>query len=108
MPWLLLMLASIILWGATDILNKKSLNYTDSLSEYKTFVWIGLVMGFAGVIMAIFSDSLLDSIMMLKDNLYLIPLCVFYAIDQLSWNNFSIKAFIYVIFTFLPIPYLAF
>ena len=80
MSWLLLMLACIILWGVTDILNKKSLNYTDSLSKYKTFVWIGMVMGFAGVIMAIISDSLLDSIMMLKDNLYLIPLCIFYAI----------------------------
>ena len=34
----------------------------------------------AGVIMAICSDTLLDSIMMVKDNLYLIPLCVFYAI----------------------------
>ena len=33
----------------------------------------------AGVIMAICSDTLLDSIMMVKDNLYLIPLCVFYA-----------------------------
>ena len=34
----------------------------------------------AGVIMAICSDTLLDSIMMVKDNLYLIPLCIFYAI----------------------------
>ena len=34
----------------------------------------------AGVVMAICSDTLLDSIMMVKDNLYLIPLCVFYAI----------------------------
>ena len=33
-----------------------------------------------GVIMAICSETLLDSIMMVKDNLYLIPLCVFYAI----------------------------
>lgn len=34
----------------------------------------------AGVIMAICSETLLDSIMMVKDNLYLIPLCVLYAI----------------------------
>ena len=33
-----------------------------------------------GVIMAICSDTLFDSVMMVKDNLYLIPLCIFYAI----------------------------
>ena len=80
MTWLLLTLSCIILWGITDILLKKSLDYSDSLSQYKTFVWIGIVMAPAGVIMAICSDTLLDSIMMVKDNLYLIPLCVFYAI----------------------------
>ena len=80
MTWLLLTLSCIILWGITDILLKKSLVYSDSLSQYKTFVWIGIVMAPAGVIMAICSDTLLDSIMMVKDNLYLIPLCVFYAI----------------------------
>ena len=80
MTWLLLTLSCIILWGITDILLKKSLDYSDSLSQYKTFVWIGIVMAPAGVIMAIGSDTLLDSIMMVKDNLYLIPLCVFYAI----------------------------
>ena len=80
MIWLLLTLSCIILWGITDILLKKSLDYSDSLSQYKTFVWIGIVMAPAGVIMAICSDTLLDSIMMVKDNLYLIPLCVFYAI----------------------------
>ena len=79
MTWLILTLSSIILWGITDILLKKSSNYNDSLSQYKTFVWIGIVMAPAGVIMAICSDTLLDSIMMVKDNLYLIPLCVFYA-----------------------------
>ena len=79
MTWLLLTLSCIILWGITDILLKKSLDYSDSLSQYKTFVWIGIVMAPAGVIMAICSDTLLDSIMMVKDNLYLIPLCVFYA-----------------------------
>ena len=80
MTWLLLTLSCIILWGITDILYKKSSNYNDPLSQYKTFVWIGIVMAPAGVIMAICSDTLLDSIMMVKDNLYLIPLCVFYAI----------------------------
>ena len=80
MTWLLLTLSCIILWGITDILLKKSLDYSDSLSQYKTFVWIGIVMAPAGVIMAICSDTLLDSIMMVKDNLYLIPLCIFYAI----------------------------
>ena len=80
MTWLLLTLSCIILWGITDILLKKSLDYSDSLSQYKTFVWIGIVMAPAGVIMVICSDTLLDSIMMVKENLYLIPLCVFYAI----------------------------
>ena len=80
MPWLLLIFSCIILWGITDILNKKSLDYTDPLSQYKAFVWIGMVMGFAGAIMVICSDTLLDSIMMVKDNLYLIPLCIFYAL----------------------------
>lgn len=80
MTWLLFTLSCIILWGITDILYKKSSNYNDPLSQYKTFVWIGIVMAPAGVIMAICSDTLLDSIMMVKDNLYLIPLCVFYAI----------------------------
>ena len=80
MTWLLLTLSCIILWGITDILLKKSLDYSDSLSQHKTFVWIGVAMAPAGVIMAICSNTLLDSIMMVKDNLYLIPLCVFYAI----------------------------
>lgn len=80
MPWLLLTLSAIILWGATDILFKKSLQCSDSLSHFKAFVWIGMVMGLAGAIMAIFSDTLRDSIMMVKDNLYLIPLCIFYAL----------------------------
>ena len=80
MIWLLLTLSCIVLWGITDILYKKSSDYNDPLSQYKTFVWIGIVMAPAGVIMAICSDTLLDSIMMVKDNLYLIPLCIFYAI----------------------------
>ena len=80
MTWLILTLSCIILWGVTDILYKKSSNYNDPLSQYKTFVWIGIVMAPAGIIMALCSETLLDSIMMVKDNLYLIPLCVFYAI----------------------------
>ena len=80
MPWLLLAFSCIILWGITDILYKKSLDYNDPLSQYKAFVWIGMVMGLAGAIMAICSDTLRDSIMMVKDNLYLIPLCIFYAL----------------------------
>lgn len=80
MPWLILTLSCIILWGVTDILYKKASDYDDPLSHYKTFVWIGIVMAPAGIIMALCSDSLTDSIMMVKDNLYLVPLCVFYAI----------------------------
>ena len=34
----------------------------------------------AGIMMAIFSDSFCDSILMVKDNLYLVPLCIFYTI----------------------------
>jgi uncharacterized membrane protein len=40
-------------------------------------------MAAAGTIAAICSDTLLDSIMMVKDNLYLIPLAVFYAVALL-------------------------
>ena len=80
MPWLLLIFSCIILWGITDILYKKSSDYNDPLSQYKAFVWLGMVMGLAGAIMAICSDTLRDSIMMVKDNLYLIPLCIFYAL----------------------------
>ena len=80
MPWLLLIFFCIILWGITDILYKKSSDYNDPLSQYKAFVWIGMVMGLAGAIMAICSDTLRESIMMVKDNLYLIPLCIFYAL----------------------------
>lgn len=56
------------------------MTYSDALSGFKTFVWIGIVMAPAGVIMAICSESLPESIGMVSHNLYLIPLCVFYAI----------------------------
>ena len=80
MSWLLLTLSCIILWGITDILLKKSLDYSDPLSQFKTFIWMGLVMTLAGGIMGICSDTLPDSIRMVGDNLYLIPLCIFYVI----------------------------
>ena len=80
MSWFLLTLSCIILWGVTDILLKKSLDYSDPLSQFKTFIWMGLVMALAGGIMGICSDTLPDSIRMVGDNLYLIPLCIFYVI----------------------------
>ena len=80
MIWFLLTLSCIILWGATDILLKKSLHHSDTLSQYKTFIWMGLVMALAGVVMAICSTTLPESIKMVGDNLYLIPLCMFYVI----------------------------
>ena len=80
MSWLLLTLSCIVLWGITDILLKKSLDYSDPLSQFKTFIWMGLVMAFAGGIMGICSDTLPDSIRVVGDNLYLIPLCIFYVI----------------------------
>lgn len=80
MPWLVLTLSCIILWGVTDIFYKKSSDFSDSLSCFKTFVWIGVVMAPAGGIMALCSNTVGNSIKMLADNLYLLPLCVFYAI----------------------------
>lgn len=83
MTWLILTLLCIIFWGATDILHKASLDYSDPLSHYKTFVWIGIIMGLAGCITMFLSDTLLNSVKMVKDNLYLVPLCVFYAVALL-------------------------
>ena len=80
MIWLILTLASIILWGVTDILLKKSLNYTDSLAQYKTFVWIGLVSVPVCIIMAVCSDTLPDSIRVIANNPYLIPVNIFYVV----------------------------
>ena len=80
MNWLLLTLSSIILWGFTDILLKKSLDYSDPLSQFKTFIWMGLVMSAAGCIAALCSDTLPDSVRMLSDELYLIPLCALYVV----------------------------
>ena len=80
MTWILLTVSCILLWGSTDILYKKASDYNDPLSHHKTFVWIGIIMAGAGAVAMILSDTLLDSINTVKDNLYLIPLCVFYAI----------------------------
>ena len=68
MIWFLLTLSCIVLWGATDILLKKSLDYSDSLSQYKTFIWIGLVAALSGAVAAFCSNTLPDSISMLADN----------------------------------------
>lgn len=80
MIWLILTLSSIIMWGLTDILLKKSLNYSDPLCQFKTFVWIGLVSTPATVIMALCSETLPDSIRILASNLYLIPVNIFYVL----------------------------
>ena len=80
MPWLILTLSCIILWGFTDILLKKSLDYYDPLSQYKTFIWIGLVAIPASVIMAICSDTLPDSIRIVAHNPYIIPVNIFYVV----------------------------
>ena len=80
MNWLILTLACIILWGVTDILYKASFYKNDPLSYYKSFVWVGLVMALAGCIMSVWSDTLPDSVKMVKDDVvYLIPLCLVYA-----------------------------
>ena len=86
MSWLLLTLSCIVLWGVTDILLKKSLDYSDPLSQFKTFIWMGLVMAVAGGITGICSDTLPDSIRMVGDNLYLIPLCIFLCHSAVFWH----------------------
>lgn len=80
MKWLILTFACIILYGFTDILLKKSLDYYDPLSQYKTFIWIGLVALPASVIMAICSDTLPDSIRIVAQNPYIIPVNIFYVV----------------------------
>lgn len=80
MNWFLLTVACIILWSVTDVLYKASSPQNDPLSHYKTFVWVGIVMALAGCIMSTWSDTLLDSIKIVKDDLlYLIPLGLVYA-----------------------------
>ena len=80
MIWLILTLSAIISWGITDILFKKSLEYSDELSQYKTFIWVGLVAALSGTVAALSSDTLSDSFKMVAENLYLIPLTVFYVV----------------------------
>lgn len=81
MNWFILTLACIILWSLADILFKTSSDYNDPLSHYKSFVWVGLVMALAGFIMSNWSDTLLDSVKMIKNNVvYLVPLFLVHAI----------------------------
>lgn len=80
MNWFLLTLTCVILWSITDILYKASLPQNDPLSPHKTFVCIGIVMALAGGIMSTWSNTLLDSIKIVKDDLlYLIPLGLIYS-----------------------------
>ena len=84
MAWFILTLSCIILWGVTDVLYRASSDKNDPLSHYKTFVWIGIVMALAGVIMSTWTDTLLESIKAIKyDLVYLIPLCFVYALALL-------------------------
>ena len=81
MNWLILTLACIILWSVTDILYKASFYKKDSLSYHKSFVWVGLVMALAGFVMSNWSDTLIESVKVVRqDILYLIPLCLVYAV----------------------------
>jgi drug/metabolite transporter (DMT)-like permease len=84
MTWVLLTLACILLWSVTDILYKASSPQNDPLSHYKIFTWLGIVMALAAGIMSTWSDTLLDSIKTVKDDvLYLVPLCLVYALALL-------------------------
>ena len=80
MSWLLLTLSCIVLWGSTDILLKRSLDRSDPLSQYKTFIWIGLVAVPVCIVMAICSDTLSDSIRIVAHNPYIIPVNIFYVV----------------------------
>ena len=80
MTWIMLILSCIILWGFTDILLKKSLDYSDPLSQFKAFVWVGLVAAIVCVVMAVCSNTLADSIKIVAVNLYLIPVNIFYVV----------------------------
>lgn len=80
MPWIVITVTCILFWGFTGILYKKSSEYSDPLSHFKCLVWIGIVMGIAGTIMLFCSDTIGESIVALKDNLYLIPVALLYPI----------------------------
>lgn len=80
MSWFLFTLACVILWSITDVLYKASSPQNDPLSHYKTFIWIGIVMALAGAIMSTWTDTLIQSIQIVKEDLlYLIPLGLIYA-----------------------------
>lgn len=80
MSWFLLTLACVVLWSVTDVLYKASSPQNDPLAHYKTFVWIGIVMALAGAIMSAWSNTLIDSVQIVKEDfLYLIPLGLIYA-----------------------------
>ena len=80
MIWLILTLSCIVFWGVTDILLKKSLDSSDPLSQYKTFIWIGIVSAPVCVVMAVCSDTLLDSVRIVANNPYIIPINLFYVV----------------------------
>lgn len=80
MSWWSLAIVCIIAWGITDILYKKSSDLNDPLSHFKVLVWVGLAMAVVGTIMAIISDSLIESIKIIPQNLYLIPVSILYPI----------------------------
>lgn len=79
MTWFVLTLSCIVMWGITYILFKVSSDYNDPLAHYKNFVWVGIIMALAGGMMITWSDTLGTSIETVKDNLYLMPLCLVYA-----------------------------
>lgn len=80
MNWFLLTVSCVILWSVTDILYKASSPQNDPLSHHKTFIWIGIVMALAGCIMSTWSDTLLHSMQVVKEDLlYLVPLGLIYA-----------------------------
>ena len=80
MTWFLFSLACIVLWGISDVLFKAATDYEDPLSHYKSFVWIGIIMAMAGGVMSAWSETLSGSIQVVKENLYLIPLTIVYAL----------------------------
>lgn len=80
MPWLILTILCILVWGLTDVLYKISLPRNDSLAHFKSLIWNGIVMLLAGIIMIFISDTFISSLKALKDNLYLIPLSILYPI----------------------------
>lgn len=73
-------MSTIFLWGITDILLKKSLDYSDSLSQYKTFIWIGIISTLAAAIVVLCSDTLSDSIRTFIDTPYLLCVNLIYVI----------------------------